>query len=231
MVTPSGPARTAGTAGEPGDAVTSDVSSPGRLTEIGGELAAEAARFASLGWMRGTSGNLSAVITRNPLQLAVTPSGLDKGSLTAADIAVVDASGQSVAGLLEGSGSAPSAEAALHARVVGLTGARAVVHIHTVAAVVAGRRWPAGVELADLEMLKGLGLPASGDLIRLPVIGNSQDMTELGDRFEQAMQPRIPAVLVADHGLYTWGASLLNARHHTEIVEWLLEFVITMNNM
>jgi len=54
-------------------------------------------------------------------------------------------------------------------------------------------------------------------------------MTELGDRFEQAM-PRIPAVLVADHGLYTWGTSLLKTRHHTEIVEWLLEFTITMDD-
>jgi methylthioribulose-1-phosphate dehydratase len=203
---------------------------PDTLAEVGRELAAEAARFSSLGWMRGTSGNLSAMLSADPLHLAVTASGLDKGSLTAADIVVVDARGQPAAGYPHGSGAAPSAESAFHARVAERTGARAVVHVHTLAAVVAGRRWPDGVELADLEMLKGIGLPASGEPARLPVIANSQDMGELGDRFERALQPQVPGVLVADHGLYAWGASLLKARHHTEILQWLLEFMIAMTH-
>ncbi|HRD99768.1 MAG TPA: hypothetical protein PLV68_00635, partial [Ilumatobacteraceae bacterium] len=41
-------------------------------TAAGGHLAAEAARFAALGWMRGTSGNLSTVLQRDPLHLAIT---------------------------------------------------------------------------------------------------------------------------------------------------------------
>lgn len=188
-------------------------------------LASEAARFASLGWMRGTSGNLSAVLSRDPLRLAVTASGLDKGTLSAADITVVDSVGSPVPGRPGSPRATPSAEAALHARAAQLTGADAVVHVHTIAAVVAGRRWPAGVELADLEMLKGIGLPAAGETVLLPVMANSQDMTELGRQLEQVWNPRVPGVLVADHGLYAWGASLLNARHHTEILEWILEFM------
>jgi methylthioribulose-1-phosphate dehydratase len=187
-------------------------------------LAAEAARFASFGWMRGTSGNLSAVMSRDPLRLAVTASGVDKGTLSAADITVVDSAGRLAPGFT-GTARAPSAEAELHARVVQLTGAGAVVHVHTIAAVVAGRRWPAGVEMVNLEMLKGIGLPAAGEAALLPVLANSQDMTELGRRLEPAWNPRVPGVLVADHGLYAWGASLLNARHHTEIIEWILEFL------
>jgi methylthioribulose-1-phosphate dehydratase len=198
----------------------------GLLDDAGATLAREAARFASFGWMRGTSGNLSLVVTREPLRLAVTASGRDKGSLTAADVVVVDADGRVVAGLA--AASKPSAEAALHARVARVTGANAAVHVHTVASVVAGRRWPAGVELADLEMLKGIGLPASGEKVTLPVIGNSQDMGELGDRFEAARNPRIPAIIVADHGLYAWGADTIQARHHTETVQWLLEVAIAL---
>src|SRR6185369_8048153 len=38
-------------------------------------LVREAARFARLGWMRATSGNLSAVVSRDPLRLLVTASG------------------------------------------------------------------------------------------------------------------------------------------------------------
>jgi methylthioribulose-1-phosphate dehydratase len=103
----------------------------GLLTEIGSMLAAEAARLASLGWMRGTSGNLSAVLSEDPFHLAVTASGLDKGTLTAADVVIVDALGSPVPGYPAGSRAAPSAEAALHARAARLTGARAVVHVHT----------------------------------------------------------------------------------------------------
>lgn len=183
-------------------------------------LAAEAARFAGLGWMRGTSGNLSVVLSREPMRLAVTGSGLDKGELTAADVVVVDGQGALAA---DAGGTRPSAEAALHARVAALTGAGAVVHVHTVASVAAGRRWPSGIELTDLEMLKGIGRPPEGHKVLLPVIANSQDMTVLGDRLEAARDPAVPAVVVAGHGLYVWGADPLQARHHTEVVEWLCE--------
>lgn len=205
--------------------MTDGTGTAGSLAGIGRALAAEAARFASLGWMRGTSGNLSAVVSRDPLRLAVTASGLDKGMLSADDITVVDSAGRLVPGYPGPPQAAPSAEAALHSRAVALAGASAVIHVHTIAAVVAGRRWPAGVELADLEMLKGIGLPAAGETILLPVIANSQDMNELGSRLERGWNPPVPGVLVADHGLYAWGASLMKARHHTEIIEWILEFM------
>ncbi|MDT3396858.1 methylthioribulose 1-phosphate dehydratase [Streptomyces sp. B1866] len=187
------------------------------LERAGAVLAAEAARFAALGWMRGTSGNLSVVVGRSPLRLAVTASGLDKGELTASDAVLVDGDGAAV------SGGRPSAEAALHARVVRLTGAGAVVHVHTVAAVAVAERRPAGIVFRDLEMLKGLGHPAHDEDVTLPVIANSQDMAALGDRLEAVRDPRMPAVVVAGHGLYVWGADARQARHHTEVVQWLLE--------
>jgi methylthioribulose-1-phosphate dehydratase len=112
--------------------------------------------------------------------------------------------------------------------VAELTGASAVVHVHTLASVIAGRRWPNGPELTSLEMLKGIGLQATGETVTIPVVANSQDMAELGDRVEAAWNPRVPAIVVADHGLYTWGADLRQARHHTEIVQWLLELAVAL---
>lgn len=187
------------------------------LERAGAVLAAEAARFASFGWMRGTSGNLSVLLSRDPFRLAVTASGRDKGELDPQDVVLVDELGVAV------SGGRPSAEAELHARVARLTGANAVVHVHTVASVLMGRRQPGGIVLKDLEMLKGVGHPADGEEVVLPVITNSQDMRVLGDRLEAARDPRMPAVVVAGHGLYVWGDSPRQARHHTETVEWLLE--------
>ncbi|WP_406289085.1 methylthioribulose 1-phosphate dehydratase [Embleya sp. NBC_00896] len=200
---------------------------PGSVRDAAGAtLSAEAARFAGLGWMRGTSGNLSVVLSREPLRLAVTASGLDKGELAHDDLVVVDAAGVPVPEEASTPPRRPSAEAGLHARVVALTGAGAVFHVHTLAAVRAGKRWPGGIELRDLEMLKGIGRSAHDETVTIPVIANSQDMTELGDRLAAALVPGVPAVVVASHGLYVWGADPLQARHHVEIVEWLLEYRI-----
>jgi len=62
--------------------------------------------------------------------------------------------------------------------------------------------------------------------VRIPVIPNSQDMAELARGFDGAWEPGTPALVVATHGLYAWGADALQARHHTEIVEWLLEYLL-----
>ncbi len=192
------------------------------LAAAGAALAAEAARLAALGWMRGTAGNLSLVLARDPLRLAVTASGIDKGALTAADVVLVDARGAAVD---PAAPRRPSAEAALHARLAALTGAGAVVHVHPLAAVLAADAYPNGVALEGLEMLKGIGRAAEGDRVRVPVVANSQDMTVLGDRAAAALEPGVPALLVRRHGLYTWGASLDQARYHAETVVWLLEFL------
>jgi methylthioribulose-1-phosphate dehydratase len=200
--------------------MTADISAVD-LEQAGAVLAAESARFASFGWMRGTSGNLSLVLSREPLLLAVTASGHDKGELTPSDVVLVDENGAAV------HGGRPSAEAELHARVAALTGAGAVVHVHTVASVAMGRRAPGGIAFRDVEMLKGVGQPAHDVEVTLPVIANSQDMKVLGDRLEAARNPLMPAVVVAGHGLYVWGSDPRQARHHTEVVEWLLELELT----
>jgi methylthioribulose-1-phosphate dehydratase len=186
----------------------------------GAELAAEAARYSAMGWMRGTSGNLSVVIGRDPLRLAVTASGLDKGELTDTDVVEVDGGGNPVAG------GTPSAEAGLHARIAAVSGAGAVVHVHAMAPVLAAERWPGGVPLENLEMLKGFGRAAHDDLVTIPVIANGQDMRVLGDEFERGYRADTPALIVARHGIYVWGADLRAARHRLECLEWLLRFVI-----
>lgn len=184
------------------------------------ELARECVRFAQMGWMRGTSGNLSVVLQRDPLRLAVTVSGVDKGEITAEDSVVIDADGNAV-----DSDKIPSAEAALHARIARVAGAGAVVHVHALATVVAAEHWPDGVVLQDLEMLKGFGRQAHEEVV-VPVVPNSQDMVELGDAFEKGFDPGVPALLVARHGVYVWGDDLMQARHRLECLEWLLRFKV-----
>jgi methylthioribulose-1-phosphate dehydratase len=192
------------------------------LHDVGRELAAEAARYAAMGWMRGTSGNLSVVLRRDPLRLAVTASGLDKGELTPQDVVAIDRHGEPVTG----QDRIPSAEAGLHARIAAVSGAGAVVHVHALAPVIAAERWPHGVPLRDLEMLKGFGRAAHDDPVTVPVIPNGQDMRALGGAFESGYRPDTPALIVARHGVYVWGADLRQARYRLECLEWLLRFTI-----
>ncbi|WP_410614473.1 methylthioribulose 1-phosphate dehydratase [Amycolatopsis sp. lyj-109] len=191
------------------------------LAEAGRALALESARYAALGWMRGTAGNLSVVLEHDPLRLAVTVSGRDKGELTDDDVVVVDATGATTDPV-----KVPSAEAGLHGRIASVSGAGAVVHVHAFAPVVAAEYWPGGVELRDLEMLKGFGRAAHDDLVTIPVIPNGQDMRVLGDAFEAGYRSDTPALLVARHGIYVWGEDLRQARHRLECLEWLLRFAV-----
>ena len=173
--------------------------------------------------MPGTSGNLSVVLAADPLRLAVTVSGADKGELTHSDIVMVDENGAAVD---DHPGRRPSAEGGLHARIAMTAAAGAVVHLHLLAAVVAAQRWPDGVPLAGLEMLKGLGRTTHDDRMVVPVIDNSQDMQVLGKAFDAVFQADTPAVIVAGHGLCAWGADLHETRQRVECLDWLLRFAV-----
>ena len=61
--------------------------------ELATQLAEIGRQFYSRGWVLGTSGNFSAVLSRDPLRLAITSSGVDKGSLSPGDILEIDQHG------------------------------------------------------------------------------------------------------------------------------------------
>jgi ribulose-5-phosphate 4-epimerase/fuculose-1-phosphate aldolase len=53
--------------------------------KLAANLTTIAKSFHGRGWLLGTSGNLSAVVQREPLRLAMSPSGVDKGDLYASE--------------------------------------------------------------------------------------------------------------------------------------------------
>ncbi len=182
--------------------------------------------FYARGWVLGTSGNFSAVISREPLRLAMTSTGLDKGALTPAQFLEIDTAASVVRG-----GGGPSAEALLHLAIVNGVGAGAVLHTHSVwSTVLSGSHaLHGGIALEGYEMLKGLeGVRTHKHREWLPILENSQDMIELGDRVSRILQtsPGIHGFLLRDHGLYTWGVGLQEAKRHVEILEFLMEVLV-----
>lgn len=194
------------------------------------------------GWCEGTGGNFSCVISHEPLELLMAPSGVDKGAVRPSELIVVDANRQ----VLQGHGKV-SAEMALHLEIIQTTGAGAVLHTHSQAATLlshgairqhcsrhsdAAERGPQGecvpesasVVIEGLEMLKGLeGIHTHACRVEIPVLANDQNL----DRLSQAAHPHLGAapygILIAGHGLYAWGNELKQATRHLEILEFLLE--------
>jgi len=196
------------------------------FSKAAAELARIGKDFYARGWVLGTSGNFSAVISREPLRLAMTSTGLDKGALTPAQFLEIDSAASVVRG-----GGGPSAEALLHLAIVNGVGAGAVLHTHSVwSTVLSGSHASqGGIALEGYEMLKGLeGVRTHKHREWLPILENSQDMIELGDRVSRILQtsPGIHGFLLRDHGLYTWGVGLQEAKRHVEILEFLMEVLV-----
>jgi methylthioribulose-1-phosphate dehydratase len=182
--------------------------------------------FYGRGWVLGSSGNFSAVTSRDPLRLAITSRGLDKGSITPAQIVGIDGA----ANLVRGEGQ-PSAEALLHLAIVRCMNAGAVLHTHSVWSTVLSSTHASrgGVRLEGYEMLKGLeGVRTHQHCEWLPILENSQDMIELAERISTTLRrlSGIHGFLVREHGFYTWGASLQEAKRHVEILEFLMEVLV-----
>jgi methylthioribulose-1-phosphate dehydratase len=174
----------------------------------------------------GTSGNFSTVLNRDPLQLAITPSGVDKGALTADEILLIDARGE----VLSNHAAKPSDETPLHLMIVNQRPAAAVLHTHSVWSTSLSNLHAVdgGLAVEGYEMLKGLaGVRTHQHQEWLPIIENSQDMKALADELNATLShhPKAHGVLFRGHGLYTWGKDLREAKRHVEILEFLLEAV------
>ena len=186
--------------------------------------------FYTRGWVLGTSGNFSAVLSREPLRLAITASGVSKGAIRPSDLLTIGADGRIVGKASGKADGRPSAEAHLHVTVARARGASAILHTHSVWSTMlselhASRR---GLAISGFEMLKGLqGVGTHQHSEWLPILENDQDIPRLARRLETMLEefPAAHGFLIRGHGLYTWGDDVAQARRHVEIFEFLLETI------
>ena len=194
------------------------------FTDVASNLAQIARGFHGRGWLLGTSGNLSAVVQREPLMIAMSPSGVDKGELRAEQVLLIDENAR----IVGQDGGKPSDESLLHIRIVKERGAGAVLHTHSISNTMFSDLYggEGGVKIEGYEMLKGLeGVRTHEHSEWLPIIDNSQDMPALAELVGQTLKetPAAHGFLLRRHGLYSWGDTLAQAKRHIEILEFLLE--------
>ena len=192
--------------------------------QLAANLASIAKSFHARGWLLGTSGNLSAVVQREPLRLAMSPSGVDKGELTAQQVLTIDENAR----VISDPPVNPSDESLLHIRIVKERNAGAVLHTHSVWNTMLSDLYAPenGISITGYEMLKGLqGVRTHEHSEWLPIIKNSQDMPALANTVGDTLNNHraIHGFLLERHGLYSWGDNLAQAKRHIEILEFLLE--------
>lgn len=185
------------------------------------QLCATAHACYARGWVPATSGNFSV---RWGSRIFITPTGLDKGTLTPAELLEIDLEGRAVSGH-----GRPSAETSLHTVIYrDRPSARAILHVHSIwNTLLSGRFLSIGhVPLQGYELLKGLsGVSTHDHVERVPIIENTQEYASLAEHLNEVLRdnPDAHGVLLSRHGLYTWGESVAEARRHLEALEFLFE--------
>ncbi len=186
-----------------------------------------ATNFYQKGWMVGTAGNLSARLPDNSFW--ITASGRPKGELTEQDFVRVDINGQVLEKL--NPNFRPSAETSIHQAIYQcFPEAKACYHVHSIEAnLVSNFTEGNGLLLPSLEMLKGLGIWEENPWIEMPLFVNHLEVKkiadEISDRFGESL-PKIPALLIRNHGVTVWANSPESAYHYIELVEYIFRYMM-----
>ena len=105
--------------------------------------------------------------------------------------------------------------------------AGAVIHTHSINAVMVGYLYGTEFRTSHLEMIKGIsGLNYSDELV-IPIIENTNQECELLESLEKAilMYPKSTAVIVRDHGLYIWGKDWMHCKTQCECLDYMYSFL------
>ena len=195
---------------------------------IAQQLVEVAKNFADKGWFPATSGNLSVKLTQEPLVFGVTASGKDKEYLTVNDILLVDGESQAIEPTLL----KPSAETLVHAEVYKQVGAGAgsVLHVHTMYNNLISELFfkEGKVTLQGMELIKGLNIWEENAAIDVPIVENYADIPKLAAEIGKRVDPRVPGVLIRNHGIYAWGENVQAAKRHVQAFEFMFEYLFRL---
>ncbi len=186
-----------------------------------GELRRELVRFSRmlhrLGFMPGTSGNLSVRLDDH--RLLVTPTGVSKFLLRSADVVLIDLHGRPLNGHRR-----VTSEVGMHLAVYRQRAdVKAVVHSHPPIATAFACVGRGLDEMLCQEAVMTLGV--------VPLANYATTGTE---EVAASLAPFIPnhdAILMANHGAVSYGGTLLQAFQKMEVVEHLAQIALIAHQL
>ena len=190
-------------------------------------LICELARtFYDLGWASGTGGG---ICIREGDQVIVAPSGVQKERMRPEQMFTLALDG-SVLARPEDPSLRPSECSSLFLKAIHLRGAGAVIHSHSINALLATLVFETEFEVSHLEMIKGSSGMRYSDRLVVPIIANTEKECDLADSLEEAIlaYPASHAVLVRRHGVYVWGRDWVAAKTQAECYDYLFCAAVEM---
>lgn len=183
-------------------------------------------RFYDLGWVSGTGGGLSI---REGDRIFMAPSGVQKERMAPEEIFTLDLDGRVLDGP-QGTGLVVSECAPLFLHAFRLRDAGAVLHSHSVYALLATLRSEPTFSVTALEMIKGIRGHGYHDRLEVPIIDNTARECDLADSMAEAIEayPKTQAVLVRRHGVYVWGRNWIEAKTQAESYDYLFQVDLRM---
>ncbi|KAF8025826.1 hypothetical protein BT93_F2606 [Corymbia citriodora subsp. variegata] len=200
--------------------------------------------FYTLGWMYGTGGSIAMKVhddsVPRPHQLfLLSPSGVQKERMESEDMYVLSADGSTL--------SSPSPKpypnkapkctdsAAVFLKIFELRNPGAAIHSHGMESCLATMLNPSAKEfrITHMEMIKGIQGHGYYDELVIPIIENTAHEYQLTESLAKAIEayPRSTAVLVRNHGIYSWGDSWINAKTQAECYHYLFDAAIKLHQL
>lgn len=185
-------------------------------------------QFYNWGWATGTGGGISV---RSGQTVYMAPSGVQKERLHPNDIFKLDMNGnvtESPAGEATVSACRP-----LFMHAYQLRNAGAVLHSHSLNAVMATLISGKSFRISNIEMQKGIEGTGVFDTLEVPIIENTAYESELADSLKDAIlaYPKSHAVLVRGHGVYVWGKNWVQAKTQAESYDYLFSAAVKMKSL
>lgn len=185
--------------------------------------------FYDLGWASGTGGG---ICIRDGDRVVLAPSGVQKERMQPGQMFTMALDG-SVLTRPDDAALRPSECSSLFLKAINLRGAGAVIHSHSIHAVMATLIFEKEFSVSHLEMIKGIEGMGYGDRLVVPIIDNTARECDLADSLEAAIlaYPETHAVLVRRHGVYVWGPDWVRAKTQAECYDYLFRAAVEMRRL
>lgn len=198
-------------------------------SKIAQELAMWIIEMNKRGWSAATGTNYSFRTEDNPDMYWVSKSGIDKSKFQSDDFMLVFSDGVVHE---EYKNIKPSAENLLHALIYANSEANVVLHSHSVNSTLLSQfyfdKGDKFLDITNFEVQKAVkGCNSHEETLSVPIFENSQNIKELADVIQTKWSfcDKASAFLIGNHGLYTWGKDIAEAKRHIEAYEFLFDCI------